>query len=93
MCRDHTVIKEAATILSDLRRRVAARIGVAELVVSVDATIIGGLGLASVDVLELLMEIEEEYPELDLENPAARELRTLDDLANWLAARRGRPQS
>jgi acyl carrier protein len=82
-------LTSTANILSDLRRRVAARIGVVESEIAVDAAIMDGLGLASVDVLEVMMEIEEVYPQLDLDDPAVRELRSLDDLANWLAARRG----
>ncbi|MBY5324376.1 hypothetical protein HFN11_29375 [Rhizobium leguminosarum] len=77
------------TILSGLRRRVAARIGVAETAVDPDVAIIDGLGLASIDVLELLMEIEDDYPEVNFENQTTSEVRSLNDLANLLAARHG----
>jgi acyl carrier protein len=82
------MIEMAAIILSDLRQRLAARIGVAESAVAIDTSIMEGLGLTSLDVLEFLMEIEDDYPQLDLEDPATRELCSLNDLAKWLAARR-----
>jgi acyl carrier protein len=72
-------------ILGDLRARVAARVYVAATAVDVTVPMVDGLGLPSIELLELLLEIEEAYTTLDLEDPRTQELTSLTDLANWLA--------
>jgi len=79
---------ERRDLVTRWRELLAKQLGVAPEKVDFDLLLSGELGLDSLAMIDLVMQLEEEF---DLEIPAdeVEHLQTLGDLLRWLLKRRG----
>ena len=69
------------------RAFVAKQLGIDPNEVTLDASLLAGLSGDSLEVVEIVMELEEEF-DLDIPFEEAQKMRTFGDLLRWLAKRR-----
>lgn len=69
-----------------VREIVALQLGLGEEDIQPDSTFVGDLGADSLDVIELLMALEEEF-ELDIPDEDAEEFETVADVINYLQSK------
>lgn len=69
-----------------VREIVASQLGVEESEVTPEASILDDLGADSLDVVELVMALEEEF-DLEVPDEDVETLRTIGDVARYIAER------
>lgn len=76
------------TVANKVREIVASQLGVAESEVTAESSILDDLGADSLDVVELVMALEEEF-DLEVPDEDVERLRTVGDVARYIAERAG----
>ncbi len=71
-------------ILDKIKEIVVDQLGVDEDVVTPDATFLNDLEADSLDVVELMMALEEEF-DIEIPDEEAEKISTVSDLANYIA--------
>jgi acyl carrier protein len=71
-----------------LQAIVAARLKIDQAQVSLDHVLTEELGLDSFDLMDIILEIEQAFPPLSLADEAAKNLRTLREVALYIDGRR-----
>lgn len=74
------------TVTEKVREIVASQLGVEESEVTPEASILDDLGADSLDVVELVMALEEEF-DLEVPDEDVETLRTIGDVARYIAER------
>lgn len=72
-----------ASVYERVRSIVAERLGVDEDKVTMDAEFIGDLNADSLDLVEVIMAIEQEF-DVEIKDDEAENIRTVADAVNWL---------
>lgn len=67
-----------------LRSMIAAKLKILPENVPMDVPIIAELGLDSIEVIQFLLEVEEQFPSFSFADPAQSDLKTLRELARRL---------
>ena len=70
-------------ILEKLKGIIVERLGVEEALVKEDANFIDDLSADSLDIVELVMEIEEEF-EIEIADSEAEKIVTVGDVVNYI---------
>lgn len=70
-------------ILEKLKGIIVERLGVEESLVKEDANFIDDLSADSLDIVELVMEIEEEF-EIEIADSEAEKILTVGDVVNYI---------
>ena len=78
----------SATVEERLKKIVADQLGVEESAVGLKAKIIEDLGADSLDIVELVMEIEEVF-EIDIPDEDAESFQTVEDAMNFVKRTEG----
>jgi len=65
------------------KRIVASQLGVAESIIVGNSKFVDDLGADSLDLVELIMAIEEEF-DIDIPDDDAENIRTVDDATNYI---------
>lgn len=76
---------ERDEILDKVRGVIAEQLNVEEDVVTEDASFIDDLGADSLDIVELVMALEEEFG-VSIPDEEAEKIRTVGDAVNYIAA-------
>lgn len=71
-------------ILDKIKEIVVDQLGVDEDIVTPDATFLNDLEADSLDVVELMMALEEEF-DIEIPDEEAEKISTVSDLANYIA--------
>ncbi len=71
-------------ILDKIKESVVDQLGVDEDIVTPDATFLNDLEADSLDVVELMMALEEEF-DIEIPDEEAEKISTVSDLANYIA--------
>lgn len=74
------------SVAGKVREIVASQLGVEEGEVTPEASILDDLGADSLDVVELVMALEEEF-DLEVPDEDVETLRTIGDVARYIAER------
>lgn len=74
-----------ADVLDRVQKIVADRLGVEESEVTREATFKDDLGADSLDVVELVMELEDEF-DLEISDEEAEKISTVADVVNYIEA-------
>ncbi|MFB4162629.1 acyl carrier protein [Alteribacillus sp. JSM 102045] len=74
-----------ADTLDRVKKIVADRLGVEEAEVTKEATFKDDLGADSLDVVELVMELEDEF-DLEISDEEAEKISTVADVVNYIEA-------
>jgi acyl carrier protein len=78
-------------VLELLRRRFTETLGARDWPLDADTPLRGMLGADSLDLVELVMELEEQF-DIDIPDEMAQDIRTFGDLIRYLERqRRGKP--
>ncbi len=78
-------VKIMADTLDRIKNIVADRLGVEESEVTKEATFKDDLGADSLDVVELVMELEDEF-DLEISDEEAEKISTVADVVNYIEA-------
>ncbi|MBP3242258.1 MAG: acyl carrier protein [Ruminococcus sp.] len=70
-------------ILEKLKEIIAEQLGVEEDAVTPDANIQDDLGADSLDLVDLIQTIEDEY-DLEIPDEAVEEIKTVNDIVNYI---------
>ncbi|MBQ3915234.1 MAG: acyl carrier protein [Ruminococcus sp.] len=70
-------------ILEKLKEIIAEQLGVEEDVVTPEANIQDDLGADSLDLVDLIQTIEDEY-DLEIPDEAVEEIKTVNDIVNYI---------
>jgi len=73
----------ASELESKVRGIIAEQLGVGEEEVTLDASFIEDLGADSLDIVELVMALEEEY-DVEITDEEAEKIRTVQDVLNYI---------
>jgi acyl carrier protein len=73
----------ASAVEEKVRTIVAEQLGVGQDEVTPDASFIEDLGADSLDIVELVMALEEEY-DLEITDEEAEKIRTVQDVVNYI---------
>ena len=73
----------ASTIEARVKEIVCEQLGVSEGEVTPDASFIEDLGADSLDIVELVMALEEEY-EMEISDEDAEKIKTVQDITNYI---------
>lgn len=76
------------SVTEKVREIVASQLGVEESEVTPEASILDDLGADSLDVVELVMALEEEF-DLEVPDEDVETLRTIGDVSRYIAERVG----
>ncbi len=79
-----------AELEAQLREMVAARLRAPPQSVPLDADIVAELGLESLEVMTFLLDVENRYPPVAFDALQASNVRTLRELAAYIAQLQGR---
>lgn len=74
-----------AEILEKVKKLVVERLNVEEASVKGDASFTDDLGADSLDIVELVMALEEEF-EIEIPDDKAETIKTVDDAVNYIVA-------
>ena len=76
--------------MSDIEQRVkkivAEQLGVAEADIKIESSFVDDLGADSLDTVELVMELEEEF-EINIPDEAAEKIQTVGDAVKYITAK------
>ena len=79
-------MKEVADTIDRLKKIIADRLGVDESEIKEEASFKDDLGADSLDVVELIMELEDEFG-LEISDEDAEKIATVGDVIKYLEAR------
>jgi acyl carrier protein len=75
-------------IYDDIKKVVVEQLGVSESEVTREASFVDDLGADSLDLVELIMAMEEEFG-MEIADEDAEKLRTVQDVITFISARAG----
>jgi acyl carrier protein len=73
----------ASAVEAKVREIICEQLGVNEGDVTLDASFIEDLGADSLDIVELVMALEEEY-DMEISDEEAEKIRTVQDVVNYI---------
>ena len=77
----------ASAVEAKVREIVCEQLGVSEDEVTPEASFIEDLGADSLDIVELVMALEEEY-EMEISDEEAEKIRTVQDVVNYIESQK-----
>jgi acyl carrier protein len=77
----------AATVQARVKEIVCEQLGVSEDEVTPEASFIEDLGADSLDIVELVMALEEEY-EMEISDEEAEKIKTVQDVVTYIESHR-----
>jgi acyl carrier protein len=77
----------ASAVETKVREIVCEQLGVSENEVTPEASFIEDLGADSLDIVELVMALEEEY-DMEISDEEAEKIRTVQDVVNYIETRK-----
>jgi acyl carrier protein len=77
----------ASNVESKVRQIICEQLGVNEADVTLDASFIEDLGADSLDIVELVMALEEEY-DMEISDDEAEKIRTVQDVVNYIESQK-----
>ena len=75
----------ASPVETKVKEIICEQLGVSETEVTPDASFLEDLGADSLDIVELVMALEEEY-DLEINDEEAEKIRTVQDVVNYIEA-------
>jgi acyl carrier protein len=73
----------ASAVETKVREIICEQLGVSEDEVTPDASFVDDLGADSLDIVELVMALEEEY-DMEITDEEAEKIRTVQDVVNYI---------
>ena len=77
----------ASAVETKVREIVAEQLGVSQEEVTPEASFIEDLGADSLDIVELVMALEEEY-DMEISDEETEKIRTVQDVVNYIESHR-----